>query len=63
MKQLTRLAVERPLTILMVILALVIMGVRGYTMLNVDRFPKVDFPVVSSSPRSPAQRRRTSKTT
>jgi hydrophobic/amphiphilic exporter-1 (mainly G- bacteria), HAE1 family len=47
MKQLTRLAVERPLTILMVILALVILGAQGYSSLNVDRFPKVNFPYVT----------------
>jgi len=45
--KLTRLSIERPLTILMVILALIIMGVRGYSMLNVDRFPKISFPFVA----------------
>ncbi len=45
--QITKLSIERPLTVLMVILALVIMGLRGYTMLNVDRFPKVNIPYVA----------------
>jgi HAE1 family hydrophobic/amphiphilic exporter-1 len=44
---LTRLAVYRPLAILMLILALVILGAYSYGLLPVDRFPKVDFPFVS----------------
>lgn len=44
---LTRLAIRRPLTMLMIILGLVVMGYRAMTLMQVDRFPKVDFPVVS----------------
>jgi HAE1 family hydrophobic/amphiphilic exporter-1 len=44
---LTRLAIRRPLTMLMIILGLVVMGYRALTLLQVDRFPKVDFPFVS----------------
>jgi hydrophobic/amphiphilic exporter-1 (mainly G- bacteria), HAE1 family len=44
---LTRLAIHRPLTGLMVILALVVMGVRAYTMMQVDRLPKTDLPNVT----------------
>lgn len=44
---LTRLAVRRPLTMLMFILALAIMGYRGFTLMQVDRFPPVDFPFIS----------------
>lgn len=44
---LTRLALRRPLTMLMIILALVVMGYRAYTFLQLDRFPSVDFPFVS----------------
>ncbi len=44
---LTRLAIRRPLTMLMIILGLVVMGYRALTLLQVDRFPRVDFPVVS----------------
>lgn len=44
---LTRLSLRRPLTMLMIILALVVMGYRAYTFLQLDRFPKVDFPFVT----------------
>jgi len=44
---LTRLALRRPLTMLMIILALVIMGYQGFTRLQLDRFPAVDFPFVT----------------
>ena len=47
MKQLTRFSVERPLALLMLILALVIMGWRGYSALKVDRYPSVNFPFVA----------------
>lgn len=43
----TKLSVRRPLTMLMLILALAILGWRGFTLLKVDRFPPVDFPFVS----------------
>ncbi len=44
---LTRLSVRRPLTMLMIILALVVLGYKGFTSMQVDRFPKVDFPFVT----------------
>ncbi len=44
---LTRLAIRRPLTMLMIILALVVLGYRSLTLMQVDRYPKVDFPYVS----------------
>ena len=44
---LTRLAIRRPLTMLMIILGLVVMGYRALSLLQVDRFPKVDLPFVS----------------
>ncbi|MEM7343505.1 MAG: efflux RND transporter permease subunit, partial [Chloroflexota bacterium] len=44
---LTRAALNRPITTLMFILAVVIMGYRAFTLLQLDRFPKVDFPVVT----------------
>ena len=47
MKQLTRLAVERPITILMLILALVILGAQGYRSLKIDRYPSIVIPFVS----------------
>lgn len=44
---LTRLALRRPLTMLMIILGLVIMGYRAYAFMKLDRFPSVDFPFVT----------------
>jgi hydrophobic/amphiphilic exporter-1 (mainly G- bacteria), HAE1 family len=44
---LTRLAIRRPLTMLMIILGLVVMGIRSFTELQIDRYPAVDFPFVS----------------
>jgi len=45
--ELTRLALKRPLTMLMIIISLLIMGWQGYNRLLLDRFPAVDFPFVS----------------
>ena len=45
--KLTRIAVERPLTMLMLILALVILGLNGYGLLQVDRYPSVNLPFVA----------------
>ncbi|MDQ3809399.1 MAG: efflux RND transporter permease subunit, partial [Chloroflexota bacterium] len=44
---LTRLAVVRPLTVLMGLLGLVIMGGVAYTFLKVDRLPPISIPFVS----------------
>jgi HAE1 family hydrophobic/amphiphilic exporter-1 len=44
---LTRLAIRRPLTMLMMFLALVVMGARAYAMMQVDRLPKSDLPYVT----------------
>src|SRR5919205_2394427 len=46
---LTRLAIHRPLTVLMGILALVLMGGFAYPSLQVDRLPPVSIGVVSVS--------------
>ena len=46
---LTRLAIYRPLTMLMIIVAMIIMGIQGYNRLKLDSFPAVDFPFVSIS--------------
>ena len=43
----TRLAINRPLTMLMIILGLVVMGYRSLNEMQVDRYPAVDFPFVS----------------
>ena len=47
--QLTRLAVVRPLTVLMGLLGLVIMGGVSYTFLKIDRLPPISIPFVSVS--------------
>jgi HAE1 family hydrophobic/amphiphilic exporter-1 len=44
---LTRLALRRPLTMLMIIVAMVLLGWQGFNRLQLDRFPAVDFPFVS----------------
>src|SRR5439155_26023086 len=46
---LTKLSIQRPLTILMGIFALVIMGLVAHSYLRVDRLPPVNFPFVSVS--------------
>ncbi|MBV9897422.1 MAG: efflux RND transporter permease subunit, partial [Chloroflexi bacterium] len=46
---LTRLAVVRPLTVLMGLLGLVIMGAVSYTFLKIDRLPPITIPFVSVS--------------
>ena len=43
---LTRLAITRPLAILMLIVGLVLMGAVSYTRMKVDRFPAISFPAV-----------------
>lgn len=42
----TRLSIERPLTVLMGILALVLLGGVAFTYLKVDRLPPISFPVI-----------------
>src|SRR5438477_11435126 len=49
----TRLAIFRPLTVLMAILALVLMGGVAYTYLHVDRLPPVSIGVISISSNLP----------
>lgn len=43
---LTRLAISRPLAIMMLIVGLVLMGAVSYTKMKVDRFPAISFPAV-----------------
>ena len=55
---LTRLSIQRPLTILMVILGIVLMGAISYTHLRVDRLPPIDIPFLGinvSYPQASAQ--------
>lgn len=44
---LTLLSIKRPLTMLMIILAFVVLGYRSLTMLQVDRMPKTNLPYVT----------------
>lgn len=44
---LTKLSINRPLTMLMIIVALVVFGLRAFTELKVDRYPTIDVPTVS----------------
>src|SRR5436309_10763707 len=46
---LTRVAITRPLAILMLIVGLVLMGSVAYTKMRQDRFPAISFPFVSVS--------------
>ena len=42
----TRLSIQRPLTVLMAILTVVLLGAVAFTYLKVDRLPPISFPVV-----------------
>ena len=44
---LTRLAITRPLAILMLILGIVLMGAVSYTRLKIDRLPAITIPFLS----------------
>src|SRR6185295_6085930 len=46
---LTRVAITRPVFILMVITAMVILGLVSFTRLNAELFPSISFPVVTVS--------------
>ncbi len=45
--ELTKLSINRPLTMIMIIMTIVVMGRQGYTRLQVDRMPSVDIPFVT----------------
>ena len=47
MQWLAEICVRRPVFATVIILALSVIGFFGYTKLGVDRFPKVDFPIVT----------------
>ena len=47
MQWLAEICVRRPVFATVLILSLVVVGAFGYTRLGVDRFPKVDFPIVT----------------
>ncbi|HVX95247.1 MAG TPA: efflux RND transporter permease subunit [Polyangia bacterium] len=47
MQWLASISVKRPVFATVMILTIVVVGVLGYGKLNVDRFPNVDFPIIS----------------
>jgi len=47
MQWLASISVRRPVFATVMILTIVVVGFLGYTKLNVDRFPNVDFPIIS----------------
>jgi hydrophobe/amphiphile efflux-1 (HAE1) family protein len=47
MQWLSNIAVRRPVFATVLILVLVVVGVVGYTSLGVDKFPNVDFPIIT----------------
>src|SRR3954467_1550593 len=47
MQWLSNIAVRRPVFATVMILVLVVVGVVGYLQLGVDKFPKVDFPLIT----------------
>jgi len=53
MQWLAALCVRRPVFATVLVLSLVVIGIAGYLRLGVDRFPKVDFPVVIVTTRLP----------
>ncbi len=53
MNQLAALCVKRPVFATVLILVLVVFGAFGYLKLGLDRFPKVDFPIITVTTRQP----------
>jgi HAE1 family hydrophobic/amphiphilic exporter-1 len=51
MKRLAEICIQRPVFATVLILSLVVVGLFAYMSLGVDRFPKVDFPMVTVSTR------------
>src|SRR6186713_507874 len=51
MRRLAQICIERPVFATVLILSLVVVGLFAYMSLGVDRFPKVDFPMVTVSTR------------
>ncbi|MDB4983299.1 MAG: multidrug efflux transporter Acriflavin resistance protein, partial [Myxococcales bacterium] len=47
MQWLASISVRRPVFATVLILTILVVGIAGYSKLNVDRFPNVDFPIVS----------------
>ena len=53
MQALANVSVKRPVFATVLVLGIVVLGIAGYSQLGVDRFPKVDMPMVSVVTRLP----------
>ncbi len=53
MKQLAELCVKRPVFATVLILVLVVLGIFSYFKLGIDRFPKIDFPIITVTTHQP----------
>jgi HAE1 family hydrophobic/amphiphilic exporter-1 len=53
MNQLAALCVRRPVFATVLILVLVVFGLFAYTKLGLDRYPKIDFPIITITTRQP----------
>jgi hydrophobic/amphiphilic exporter-1 (mainly G- bacteria), HAE1 family len=53
MQFLANVSVKRPVFATVLVLGIAVLGLAGYSQLGMDRFPKVDFPVVSVAARLP----------
>ncbi len=56
MQKLAEICIRRPVFATMLIMALVVMGLAAYSKLGVDRFPKIDFPIVTHHDDTPRRR-------
>ncbi len=63
MQWLSQIAVRRPVFATVMILVFVVVGLVGYKTLGVDKFPKIDFPLVTIVRRTRAPRRSRSSRT
>lgn len=53
MQKLAEICVRRPVFATMLVMTLIVLGVYSYNRLTIERFPKVDFPVVTITTRLP----------
>jgi HAE1 family hydrophobic/amphiphilic exporter-1 len=53
MQWLAEVCVKRPVFATVLILILSVVGIAGYQKLGVDRFPKVEFPIITVTTRLP----------
>src|SRR5262249_44219376 len=53
MQWLAKLSVKRPVLAAVLVLLTIVIGIAGFAQLGVDRFPKVDFPMITITTRLP----------